>query len=569
MKQLLFLLILLLVACGNDPALLDDGGSSAGRSSGGGGSLHDGALRLEAVGGAVTTPAGTSASIGVRLIHGRTQQLVDGETVLFSLPDALPGSSISSLSAITDADGVAAVDLRAGITPGQVVVRAEHPEAAPLEIVVAITAPNGGALRVDVSEPANAPVHLPPYRVSTFDSAALRCDAVRPRERLPEALAVAQGDVPNQPIMQEGLPSELRYTVVVEAMGQGALPLALGCADQLVVRPGDVTATRVQLELIGIKPSGDFTVTGTWDFSEAVASQSGATSVLVNVIEFMANPGEAVYGIVLDEVEDAVGVSLDLILDIVGVRERVIDTINDQLFRHAGVETFVAVAADLDTMLNELQVTSALTIDKTDGDLNFIGKERWTHITVKSSWQCEEDPSPTCADTTIDVERDGFGEVSYDWTGRVEGYDRLVIESHAVQVDTGALLLFILENEILPALTRGNAHSVEEAVGSLINCQTIARRATQGRDLCDPSGIFCIGQAGVEAACEAGIAALTEQLVAPIRDASNVVDLQLAGTATLRDLDSDGLVDAIEDGETLGTLNNTNEPVVVEWEAAR
>lgn len=565
----LLLAALSVVACGgSDPELISSAGGAGARTDADG--ARTGVLYLEsAEAGPLSAEAGTSKSVRVVLRHSGTHNLVDAQAITFSVVQAADQqTTLSASSAVTDEMGVAAVDLRLGPMAGSVTVRAEHPQAAPLDLSLGVTEATAGTIRVDIQNPGNAPVQLSPYRVSWFDSATFRCAAAKPRTRLPEAILSATAPT-SDPVVQQGFPADKKYTVVVEALGNGGIALAQGCQEDVTVFAGTTTTTLVQLSMVPIQPSGTFVTTGTWDFSEALASQNDATGMVINVIEFMANPGDAIYNAVIDEVEDAVGISIDLLLDIAGIKERIVDYINQQIFRFANLETFVAISADLSTMLNSLEVESELTIDKTDADFGFTGQEHWKKVTVHWTWKCEQRQSADCGVHVIDVERDGLGAVSYAWTGRVDGYDQLVIDSHEAQVDTGALLLFLLENVILPDVTGGNAHSIEEALSYWIDCTTLAQRATQGRQLCDPTGFFCVGANAVDFACEAAVGELAEYIASPIADGSNTVDIQLSGTARLVDAASNGVADEIADGRTNGILNGTGEPVTVGWTAAR
>ncbi len=564
-------LALSLAACGdNGPTLLADDAYAGSRADGSAGALPGaGVMTLQLVNPNASFEAGTSQALEVRLVHSSTGVFVPEQNINFSVVTAAgAGTSLSSAGAITNGSGVAKVDLRMGPIAGQTTIRAEHPKATPLDIHVDVTAATAGSVRVDITNPSSAPVTLSPYRATFYDSAAVKCEHVAARVRLPEPLVAATG--PNSPLEQQGLPATNRYTVVVDALGDTGISLAQGCVQDVQVIAGNSTSTQVTLELVPMQPSGEFEVTSTWDFSEAIASQNAATNALIRVIEFLANPGEAIYDMVLDQVEDIVGINPDLLLDIAGVKDRLIDYINTQLFKHVGIETYSAMAADLSSMLNQLQVKSALTIDKTDPTTNqFTGREEWTEVTVFWTWKCEESNGPECGKHVIDLAEDGLGGVSYEWTGRVDGYDELVVESYQATIDTGAILLFLLENVMLPKLTNGNAHSIEEAITHFVDCDTLARKVTRGDELCDPTGIFCIGTSGVASACNAATGKVAEWIADPIRDISTPVDMMLSGRAKLQDGTSNGVADLMTDGLTEGRISSSGEPIRVEWTAAR
>jgi hypothetical protein len=573
LKWLGLVLALTLLACGGkkEATLVDSG---EGTRSENGGPPTNADMWLQAVDSVpLDGEALTSTTVRVKLTQTGTGEPVSGEPVDFKVgEEADDETSLSAISAVTDEGGTATVDLRLGPTPGSITVTASHRDTMPLEIPVDVSEATTGAIRVNVHKPGNSPVELNPYRVTFLKNGQLTCDEYVGRTRLPEALAELHFDDPSQPVVQGGFSPDPKVTVVVEALGEGGLTLAAGCVDGVEPIIATTTVTDVQLELLPVQPSGNFDVEGTWDISEAVASQNGATGALVSVIEFMANPGESIYETLIEEIEDAAGFSLDLLLDVVGVRDIVIDYVNDQLFRYHEVETFSAISADLSTMLNQLDVKSNLSIAKTDREYRFQGTEEWTEITIHWTWQCEESSADDCGIHTIDLTENGeeAGAVSYQWEGHVDGYDNLVIESHQAQIETGRLQLYLLEQVILPALTGDNAHSIGEALQYWVDCGDLASRIIGGDPICDPAtGLLCIDEPLVESACNAGLNEVGEWLEGPIRDQSGALDIELSGEAKLVDSDSDGIVNEIIEGDTEGVLAGGDEPVTVEWSAVR
>lgn len=570
MRRIITLLLALLIgtACGGkDPALLDaDGEQRAGGAGGGLASL--GGMTLESADPLPLQAEATwSLPIRVRVLDTASGAPVVGELVQFEITTAPdPDASLSALSTMTSESGEAVIDLRLGRTTGEAIVTARHLDAAPLDVRVAIGEPTTGTIRVDIRDPGNAPVTLPPYRVAFHAQAELDCATYTPRTRQPEPLAEKHSP-DRQPVLQSGFPPSQPFTVVVEAMGSGGLALASGCMDGLSVTPGATQLADIQLAMVPVSPSGVYDVESVWDISEAVASMNGATGALVRVIEFMANPGQAIYDIVLEQIEDAVGFNLELLLDIAGINDRAINYINTQFNRSATVATFSAISADLSTMLNELRVSSRLTIAKTDREFNFTGHEEWTAVEVAWTWKCEDRQAAGCESHRVDLTEAGgaAGAISYDWTGRVDDYADLVIDAHAVQIDIGRLQLYLLEQVILPELTNGRATSLAEAAAHWIDCGALAQRALQGQEMCDPTGFFCVGPPEAASVCEDAIEFLAEQVTRPLRDLDATLQMQMNGRATLVDGAGAGIAAQIDDGLTTGTVAGASEPVRVEW----
>ena len=510
-----------------------------------------------------------SVPLRVRVLDSASRIPVSLQPVTFELLQS-PGNTatLSALSSATNASGEATIDLRLGAMAGEATIRVNHGQALPLDIHVMIGEPTTGNVTVQFHDPGNSPVDLPPYRVAVYDQSLVSCASYVPRQRLPDV--IAESHVPAvQNVTHSGLAPGINHTVIVEAVGSGAMTLASGCADGISVTPGQTVVADVRLDLVPINPSGTYDVESTWDLSEAVATQNGTAATAVRIIEFMADPGQAIYDIVLEEVEDAVGFGLDLLLDIAGVKDRMIDYINGQLNRSASAATFSAISSDLNTMLNELKVSSRLTVEKADTDFSFNGREEWTAVEVSWTWRCTDRNAAGCESQVVDLTGTGAqaGAVSYDWTGQVDNYSDLRIDSHEAQIDIGRLQLYLLEQVILPDLTNGQANSIGEAVAYWIDCDALANAALNGSEICDPTGIFCAGPPEAAVACEFALTQLGDYLAEPLQEIDVKLDIQLAGTATLVDGDANSVTDQIDDGATTGALAGSTEPVTVQWSA--
>ncbi len=563
-------LALTLAACGGKKAelLSTDGQNFADDGSGSDGPGARKELYIEAVDAMpIQAEATWSVPLKVRLKNSLTTRGVAGQNVQFTIKNAPDASTLSSLSAITDEEGNALVDLRLGPLAGEAIVTVSHHQSSSLDIPLVIGEPTTGTLRVDIRAPGNAPVALSPFRVAFFEQSTLNCATYVPRTPQPAPLMEAHVPDTAQAVHQSGFAPNKQFTVIAEALGSGGLTLAGGCVEGLSVNPGETKVADVQLVMVPVSPSGAYNVESTWDISEAVASQNGTAGTLIRVIEFMANPGQAIYDIVIDEVEDAIGFGIDLLLDISGIKRRMVDYINGQVNRSATAATFSAISADLSTMLNNLKVSSHLTISKTDNDFNFTGHEEWTSLEVSWTWRCQNRQTTGCETQEVDLTEAGAeaGVVAYDWTGRVDNYDGLVIDAQATQIDIGRLQLYLLEQVILPDITNNRAHSVGEAVAYWVDCNALAQRALQGQEVCDPTGFFCAGQPEAAAACEAAIGYLAGYVTQPLEDFSATLDLDLSGRATLVDGDGNGFADQIDEGVTTGQLAGSTEPVRVEW----
>ncbi len=509
--------------------------------------------------------------VSVRLRDSADGTPVPGEELDFVLTTA-PDADTSLLQdvAVTAETGTTSVQLQLGTEIGPAVVMVRHPDAEPLYVRLDVVAPTEGWISVDIREPAQPPITLNPYRIRAYDAAEVTCATFRPRQRAPQERGEFWGPDASQPVLGEGFTGDVTYTVVAEAMGNGARTLGWGCADSIVVVPGEITETFVNIEILPINPSGRYAVDGLWDISEAVAAASSGSNTFVTVIEFMANPGQSIYDLVINEIESALGFPVGILLGYTGVQQQIVDYINGQLFQFAPLATFSAVANDLKTLLHEMQVESLLVIDKADADLHFFGHEEWHKIHVNWTWPCQNNPGPTCGQHEIDLAGldAGAATVRYDWEGYVQNYDELIIQSHTATIDVGKLQVYLLEKAIIPELTGGAASTMGGALAHWVNCRDLAANALNGNDICDPTGIFCIGQTFIEGACVAAMNEIGDYITDPLQNQPSV-SLDLTGDARLIDGGAISFADEVVEANTTGTVQGGTEAVSAGWSAAR
>ncbi len=511
----------------------------------------------------------TSIAIRVVLRDTETRQAVAEQMLGFELVQATDRfTSLNAMTMLTDGSGRANVDLRFGPDSGTAVVQVTHPEAEAIDINVHVGGPLAGTIRVDMIDPTTTR-DIAPYRLTFFELANFGCNDFVPRTRLDNDFqSVHVGDT--APVDVEGFPAG-EYTVVAEALGPGGLILAGGCTDFIDVAAGQTTAVTVALKMFPISPSGTYEVNGDWDIAAAVAASNDTAGTLVGVIDFMANPGASIYTLVLTELEDAIDFPIGILLNYTGLQQRIISMINNALFQFAPIQTFAAISADLSNMLHNLQVTSILTIEKTDTEYAFRGHEEWTTLTIDWTWRCQQNPTQNCQQYIVDLQGAGAAAaaVSYDWEGYVDGYDQLLVGSHAVSFDVGRLQMYLLEQVIIPDLTGGAANSLDGALAYWVDCPGLAAQVLGNNDICDPTGTICLGATLIEGACNAAMTQVANAILGPIQGQDVIADMTLAGKATLIDLAPNGIADELHDGRTEGVLTNSTEPVTALWTAVR
>lgn len=494
----------------------------------------------------------------VALVGQRTQAGKSGAQIRYTILQAPTASvQLSAPETTTNAEGQANSMLFVGDTPGEILVRASHAGVAPVEFKVTVDGLPGGSIKVEIRRPTVGPTTLAPHRVRAYPATQFACANFLRRADTPgyAASTVAPGALTTL----TDLSSEQSYTVTVQAMGNGSVPIATGCVNTVAVSPEQTTSVIVDLELMPLDPTGTYDVLGNWDLSDAIRQSGGAGSFLVGLIDFLANPGLFIYNLIEPEISTALGFDLSVF----GLETLVANTINNFIFQNATLAEFNRIGLGLQNMLNNLEVESELVINKTEDDFTFTGYEHWQKVIFYLTWQCTPTSPVGCGRYEIPVAPNGaiagLGHVSYEWTGSVTNYNQLTLNSIETRFNYGALMVTILEQVVIPQLTNGAANSISGFLGTLIDCQQLAT---------DISGSTSnLGYNLVNTACVAGLNAAANIVTQPLMAQQVAFDIELDGTATLIDGQSSGFVDAIQNGLNVGTVVNTGAVVKVEWSA--
>ncbi|MEM9190265.1 MAG: Ig-like domain-containing protein [Myxococcota bacterium] len=205
---------------------------------------------------------------------------IAGEPVEFAFIGQANDSTLSSLEAITDTEGVARGTVAAGNTSSVFRVRARAERAAAAFFDVSVS--NTGFGRIDVG------LELSERRVAASLQALLfeegSCserDTLLDRE--PSRLNRLSVDA--RETLFRGLPAEADYAIVARAVGPDDDVVAVGCVDKVRVLADETTSVVVTLEDVALRPDGVYVVTGEFDVAPATmlladaVTAAGSTSL--------------------------------------------------------------------------------------------------------------------------------------------------------------------------------------------------------------------------------------------------------------------------------------------------
>jgi len=304
-----------------------------------------------------------------------------------------------------------------------------------------------------------------------------------------------------------------------------------------------------------LNAAGRYDLRAVFDFTDAIPDTE-VGRVIDLIVELFNDPAAFVF----DLVEYVVDAYLGQVVG--GIVEWALNLFRDQLeawMREwleenapAWLDQILVIGQDLTQVIASLELLAELRISKLTSDWYVQGEEEWLGVVLHWRTGCapEGDPAfdPDCGriELTLDQLRDTefpIDLVAGVWNGTITHFDTLTIERHAIQLEYGRLILYVLNEILLPAVSGGEYHSLLDAAQGLVDCESLAAAISD-----DVLAALGTDRAEVAGWCEDGIALFLLPLVSTIEELGMDSHLRLQGTALLVDEDDDLIVDRIQDG---------------------
>ncbi len=454
------------------------------------------------------------------------------------------GSALLVSSAQTDDEGIAEVELIAGDNPASfsidVSVNAEdNPD--PLQFVVDITAKEAADYVFEVFYGADRPLNLDTAEVFLFNDRA-RCAEFGgdPDEVLGAFYSFRLRASSNEfdPYAETFEPSDIPImtAAVVATNGDDAV-VAYGCNDGPFidedgnnVAPGDVEIgenTTVQVYLNELFPD----IRGRYDqetqFDTIELLPPDFQDIVRYVGDFFSSPGSVVVELIDDVFSGGIPAPFDTL--VAGAIDALLDAVLPPEVQQA-----FDTGADVYEALQNLRFQGEFIFyDDPDafGRLGECNEFIVDRLIVNFD---------TIEDQVFDLRGRGLTLIEGNFTGRISvtGEDglsyRLSIDPFEIDVNWGELLLFLLEEVILPAATDGRVDSISDYVRELVDCEQIA--ADIGWD---PIADLC------DTALTAAVEGFTDILIEQTINVGGSYQLATVDGAT-RPADAELLTDGIE-----------------------
>lgn len=521
-----------------------------------------------------------STPLEVFLYSKKTGDAAKDQKIGYEIVEAVEGSSLAALEAITNEQGKASVELRASPNPATITVRASHPSANSVDFIVDVVAMTVGTLEVTPVNTAPS-MAMQDIEIRLYRDSEFSCNEFRPFFEQVAPLKTIMVGAAGQAANFENLGTLDKFLITGLARGDRGQIAAAACQDNISLRAETVTQEDLLLQFIDLNPVGQYDVTSNWDFTDAIADSGTIGSIIVRVLNVFENPGRGIYNEIIALVDNLfggiIGFVVENFLGATGLDDAFEDFINSTIAGNDVLTKIFQAGRDLRDVIANLEVSSRLTIGKISDDFSFRGSDNWTGITLYWRYNCAANAPADCGAIPLVADPDGeigaLGLVSSEWTGRVVAYNQLQIDTHTVSLRYGRLIIHILNNVIIPELTNGNATSLTEAFAYWIGCGSIATSIT-GNDgeLCALGQ--CITDDQIEGFCDSAVSTIFSFADIAVRGLEFDIGLKLGGEGVLVETTSDGRVDLIEEGKYTGFVSSTDmtaatSPFSATWTAVK
>ena len=499
---------------------------------------------------------GSAIDLRVQLLQGESPVLNQALTYQLISTPGHPDTRLEAQSIYVNDQGIAPNRLRIGDLVGLIHVRVSHPWVNnPLDIHIDVTTTPEGDIQVALNHPTQDLHALTDFEVKLWPTGVVSCQSIPPYVN---PVDPADDESHLTDLFQTALFADLlvtdTYTVGVKGMGSHGQISAVGCVDGIEIIPDGVAEVVIDLELLPLLPQGEYDVTSFWDFSEALASSGSVGAAIVGLLDWLADPA----GMLTDTL---LGLAEDWVCDTYGwdsweclgaswgssaIRDDVRDFLNDQIQSVGFLAEITNIGNDLRDTVSNMKVESILTVDsKSIGESELEGRDSWRAMYFYWTRSCDANSPPDCGEIRIGLgDGSDFGALESRWEGRLYDYNQLEIDPHDMTIPYGRVITYILNNHIIPGLTGGNANNLGQALDYWI-CSGLGGFSLFG---------ITIPASTVQSLCSTAVATLNLATNIYLNNLTYSIDLFMSGVGTVVDLESNGIVDRIEDGFFLGQL---------------
>ena len=473
--------------------------------------------------------------------------------------------------------GIGEVNFRAGdVAPATYTLRA-HVEGATqdAEIEIQVTESPMGNIRVQLAYQGELALH--DIQVYLHPAGYYVCSQFNPASPWPadhqlEALTTNSG------VLFEDLAAETDYVAFVTARGPNGSLAGYGCADGIFVQTDQTRTTTVELYTLVLNPAGLYDMEAVFDFTGAIPGEVGRIVDLV--VNLFYSPGDFAFDLIDLVIDYYFGQAIGTIVDwVVGLfRDYLVEFMNDWLLNESPdwVQDFFTIGQDLTQIIGRMTLLANLRIAKVMNEQTVNGQENWIGLALYWRLGCpdedEPDYDPECGrwDISLDeIQNTAFplDLITGYWTGNINNFDHLSIEPHGIQLNYGRLILFVINEMLLPWINP-DYHDLTDLILGVVDCDGMADGVVG--DLLDNLGIE---RDDVRDFCVSSITTVVDPIILIVYGLGADSHLRLYGDATLVDETNNLVVDEIIDGSFTGHIEmgtgEQGQEFEATWDAVR
>jgi len=424
--------------------------------------------------------------------------------------------------------------------------------AIPATMDVQVKCPPKGTLRVHLKYDGPVPVKNINVRVMHGFISCTNFNPVNPWND-PDTMdgqktVTGLDSVPQFP----GLDAAPTYAIFATAEKKDTGHLAAsGCTDAVHILSDEEGGTDVTLNLyvLTLNPAGTYDTINHFDFTDAIPGQAG--QIINFVVDLFTNPGKIIIDLIKGLVKQYIG---EWITDIAfGLFEDMLaDLVTDWLLNNSPdfIQDFFVIGQDIVQIVNNVELTSQLKLSKLTNDYYFQGQQSWQGINLYWKLGCpkegEEGYDPACGQYPFSLQDLSDSDFPIDiitgnFTGMIANYDNLIIDTHKIDLNYGKLILFVINEMLLPAISGYN--SLEDLLYSIIDCEGLADGFVG-----DVLGAIGIDEDDVEGFCLSAVAFIVSPVEEMISSLTIDSKLRVHGKCRMLDEDDDLMVDKLVEG---------------------
>ncbi len=389
------------------------------------------------------------------------------------------------------------------------------------------------------------------------------------------------------------LPAGSYYTLFAQGHRAGSeCVVTAGCNEGMFLKPDSCTDQSLKMYLATLNPTGQYDCIDHFDFTNMVKQCAGGDTTLISCATGVTDLGKTVCCVLSEMIKFFTNPGLTLIETIQSLASQwigslIVDTVFN-LFKDAVakivtqwilnssppfLQDFFRIGGDMIETITNLEMMSNLRLSKLNNDYSMQGDQYWHGLALYWKFGCDPaDPNyDSCGRIPLDLEalNDPLFPTSLlggKFTSILADFDKLIINQHAIKLNYGKLVLYVLNEVIIAGITGGKAHSLLEVAHLWLNCKTIAAGI-----LGDIASVFGGTQQQIEDICVTGVDFVVGFAVSWIDNLSLDTEMSINGQARMLDPNCDLKVDQITNGMNTGFIqgNASQAAITGDFECVR